>query len=123
MSVLQIIAAVFAVLVAGLVALLYRTERLVRTAGLRLAAISCPRCGAVMGPDAAAAEVATREALLRKLRESAGGRMVMFRIPDWRFVCAACGAALVFDPGTSRNPLTLAEEQPHPDSSTDLHNG
>jgi len=106
----QVVAAVFAVLVAALMAVLYRTERLVRTAGARLANIPCPRCGAVMGPDAAAAEVATREALLQRLRESAGDRMLRLRIPDWRFPCPACGAELTFDPGTSRNPLTLADD-------------
>jgi len=106
----KVVAAVFAVLVAALMALLYRTERLVRTAGARLAIIPCPRCGAVMGPDAAAAEVATREALLRTLRESVEGRILRLRIPDWRFLCPACGAALTFDPGTSRNPLTLADD-------------
>jgi len=112
MHAVQIVAALFAVLVAAWIALLCRTERLVRTAGVRLADLPCPQCGFVMGAEAAAAAVAAREAQLRKLHEFAREKGVVLRIPDWRFACANCGALLTFDPGTTRRPLTLAEEQP-----------
>jgi|HubBroStandDraft_5_1064220.scaffolds.fasta_scaffold265788_1 predicted RNA-binding Zn-ribbon protein involved in translation (DUF1610 family) len=80
--------------------LLLRTERLIGTAVVRLAVVPCPRCGAVIGAEAATAAAAAKEAEVRKLHEDARNKMLRLRVdPHWRFPCPACGAALRFDPG------------------------
>ena len=87
--------------------LLVRTERLVKSAAPRLAALPCPRCGVAIGAAGAAAAAAVRDEELRKLREYARENGLRLRIdPHWRFPCPACGAALKFDPGAGGSPLT-----------------
>lgn len=88
--------------------MLWRVERLVKSAPERLASLACPRCEAVVGVDAAAKVRARREEDMRRLRERAGNAMLRLRIdPFWRFPCPACGVELKFDPGTKRDPLTV----------------
>lgn len=95
--------------VAGVVVLLVRTERLVKSAVPRLAILPCPACGAPIGQSAAAAvEAARKEEALRRWEEAKQKGVVLRRRVDpyWRLSCATCGAALKFDPGASRGPLT-----------------
>jgi hypothetical protein len=95
-----VVAAIVAVIV-----LLVRTERRVGNAATRLAALACPCCGVAIGPDGATAAAAARAGELRQLHAHAHG--LRLRIdPHWRFLCRACGAALKFDPGARRDPLT-----------------
>lgn len=122
MHVIQITVGGFMIVFVAWAALLCRAGRLLATAPARLPSIPCPRCGAVMGPDQAAATVAARESELRRLHGFAKDRVLRLRIPDWRFPCAACGAALIFDPCVKRNSLTVADERRfesacHPDCS------
>jgi hypothetical protein len=87
---------------------LHRTEKLVSTAGRRLAAIACPRCGNAIGAAATLAEEA-RQVALRNFVAGARGTL-RYRIdPYWRLVCPSCDAALKFDPGVARNALTLGD--------------
>lgn len=103
------VGAVVAIGVVGPSAFLWRTERLVLTAGARLATLPCPHCGALVGEAGAASAVAAREALLSRLREFGKNGTLRLRIPDWHISCAACGADLIFDPGVKRNALTVAD--------------
>jgi predicted RNA-binding Zn-ribbon protein involved in translation (DUF1610 family) len=97
-----VLAAIIAVTV-----LLVRTERLVKSAAPRLIALPCPRCGVAIGAAGATAAAAARDEQVRKLREHARENRLLLRIdPHWRFLCPACGAALKFDPGAARDPLT-----------------
>ena len=111
MRVILLCGGLFGALVAAAIVwvgvLLYRTEQLVRTAVPRLAALLCPRCGGAIGPGSASAVAASRAEEMRKLREHAGSMLLRRRVdPHWRFRCVACGAALRFDPGAPRSPLT-----------------
>jgi hypothetical protein len=106
-AVLMIFAAMVGVPVVATIgvvfALLGRTERLMRSAQPRLAALPCPRCGVAIGADGAAAH----GEMVRKQRELAGAATFRLRIdPYWRLACPACGAALKFDPGSARSRLT-----------------
>jgi hypothetical protein len=93
--------------IAAVTVLLVRTERLVKSAAPRLAALPCHRCGVAIGAAGAAAAGAARDEELRGLREHARTHGLRLRIdPHWRFPCPACGAALKFDPGATRAPLT-----------------
>jgi predicted RNA-binding Zn-ribbon protein involved in translation (DUF1610 family) len=89
-------------------------ERLRQSAPERLASLACPRCGAVVGVEAAAEARARREEHLQRLREEARNSLVRLRIdPFWRFPCPACGAELRFDPTTERDPLAASENGRH----------
>ena len=115
--VLLVCAGIFGLLVVALViawvVLMVRTERLVRTAAVRLAAIPCPVCGMAIGTVSATAVAAAREEEMRKLFEQAREKGLRLRVdPHWRFPCPVCGAVLKFDPGEAdgpRSPLTVAE--------------
>jgi hypothetical protein len=104
--------AVGALVVAAIVAvavLLVRTERLVESAASRLAALACPCCGVAIGTEGATAAATARAGELRRLHEHARANGLRLRVdPHWRFLCRACGAALKFDPGAGRAPLTQA---------------
>jgi hypothetical protein len=92
---------------AAVVALLMQTERRVRTAVPRLAALACPRCGVAIGAKAAAVIAAARTAAVREIVGDAQARSVRRRIdPRWRLPCPACGAKLQFDPAAARDSLT-----------------
>jgi hypothetical protein len=92
--------------IVGWIVLLAHTERLVETAEQRLAELPCPRCGVAIGAKAAADAKIARDESIRKMREMAGNVMLRLRIPPhWSVTCSACGAALRFDPGTTRTPL------------------
>ncbi len=110
-AVLMIFAAMVGVPVVATIgvvfALLGRTERLMRSAQPRLAALPCLRCGVAIGADGAAATAAAHGEMVRKLRELAGVASLRLRIdPCWRLACPACGAELKFDPGSARARLT-----------------
>ena len=93
--------------IAAVTVLLVRTERLVKSAPPRLAALPGPRCGVAIGAAGAATVAAARDEELRRLRAHAREHRLLLRIdPHWRFPCPTCGAALKFDPGAAREPLT-----------------
>lgn len=98
--------------VAGVVAMIglaAQTDRRVRTAVPRLAALPCPHCGVAIGAKAAAAIAAARNAAVRRIVHDAQARSVRRRIdPSWRLACPACGTKLEFDPAAGRDPLTRA---------------
>jgi predicted RNA-binding Zn-ribbon protein involved in translation (DUF1610 family) len=94
--------------IAAVVVVLVRTERLVKSAASRLAALPCPACGVAIGHPTAAAVAAARKAEGQRIWNEAQrkGRRIPRIDPRWRFPCPSCGAALRFDPGAARDPLT-----------------
>ena len=80
-----------------------RAARLHRTATERLAAMECPRCGGVIGIDAAGVARSEWLVRVRGAQEQARQKVLRLRIdPCWRFPCPACEAPLVFDPSGTR---------------------
>ncbi|HZL20491.1 MAG TPA: hypothetical protein VFG23_22360 [Polyangia bacterium] len=95
--------------VGTMIGLVVQTDRRVRTAVPRLAALPCPHCGVAIGAKAASSIAAARKAAVRKIVDAAQARSERRRIdPGWRLACPACGTKLEFDPAASREPLTRA---------------
>jgi predicted RNA-binding Zn-ribbon protein involved in translation (DUF1610 family) len=79
-------------------------QRLQGSAAGRLAGMGCPKCGAAIAAERAASARADWEERTRRAHAHAKDHGSLVRVdPLWRFHCAACGAALIFDPA-SRNP-------------------
>jgi predicted RNA-binding Zn-ribbon protein involved in translation (DUF1610 family) len=95
--------------VGAMIGLVAQTDRRVRTAVPRLAALPCPHCGVAIGAKAAALIAAARKAAVRKIVYDAQAKSTRRRIdPRWRLACPACGTKLEFDPAASRDSLTRA---------------
>lgn len=109
LTVAGIVGALVTAAVVGMLVLLVRTERLVKSAVPRLAILPCPACGAAIGQATAAAVEAARKAEAQRRWDEAKQKGVFLRRrvdPCWRLSCPVCGAALKFDPGASRDALT-----------------
>jgi hypothetical protein len=79
-------------------------QRLQATAGERLVEMGCPKCGAAIVAETAASARADWEERTRRAHAHGRDQRSLVRVdPLWRFRCAACSAALTFDP-SSRNP-------------------
>jgi hypothetical protein len=91
-----------AVVIVALV--LVQGQRLQATAVQRLTEMGCPKCGEAISAKTAASARADWDERTRRAHEHARDQKSLVRVdPLWRFRCAACGAALTFDP-SSRNP-------------------
>jgi hypothetical protein len=91
-----------AVVIVALV--LVQGQRLQATAAARLVEMGCPKCGATIAAETAASARADWEERTRRAHAHAKDHGSLVRVdPLWRFRCAACAAALAFDP-SSRNP-------------------
>ena len=103
-------ATAFMALVGCLWIALRRVEQRLGTALARLAALACPRCGAVVGAKAAADARAQHDERASRFRESARGNLVRLRIDgSWRFARASCDVELKFDPAAARDALEASE--------------
>ena len=90
----------------GFLAVLVHAQRMMRRAVPTLAALACPKCGGVVGGEAAARIAERRAEEIRRFHAEARERGAMVRIdPRWRFDCPSCGAALTWDPGARKAPL------------------
>lgn len=93
----------------GFAGLLVHADRTIKATPARLAAMACPRCGAVIGLDAATRIAMQRAEELQRRHQDARDRGFILRIaPYWWFNCPACGTALMFDPDARERQLTVA---------------
>jgi len=93
----------------GFLAVLVHAQRTMRRAVPRLAALACPKCGVVVGGEAAARIAERRAEEIGRFHAEARERGVILRIDSrWRFDCPACGVALTFDRGVRNAPLASA---------------